>query len=200
MNKPVLTFFSFFIAFLAFQSALQAQISASGVQNRMNTWMKATNEADWNTIMDMTYDKIFEQVPKEQMLGMFEQMKAMGMEVSLNKFELKEMGDPIQDGGNTFLILTIASIENIELTGTQFQTEQVVNMMKQQFNTTYGEENVEYTKESNSFKLIGTKTLVAVAPDGSSAWKFMEYNKGNPMQMQMAKNLLPENVLKAVEE
>lgn len=190
---------SFLTLFLGINT-LTAQVDKASIEKRLEAWFDATNSGQWGTLLDMTYDKLFEQVPRQQMEQVFDQMKAMGMEMSVDKYEVNNIGTAIDNENTNFVIVGLSTTENIKLTGSQFQGDQVISMMKQQFAATYGEGNVEYTKEDNSFKLTGNKTLVAIAPNGSTEWKFMEYNKANPMQAQMVKNILPENVLSELEK
>lgn len=200
MKKTALTIITCFFLSVAIQTQSYSQTAMDQIQDRMDLWFEATNNAHWDTILNMTYEKIFEMLPKEQMIKVFDQMKSMGMSATLDKFQASELSEPIMEKDTVYYIVKAATIENIIMSGPQFQTEQVVTAMTQQFNSIYGEENVEYQKEQNTFKLTGNKTLIAVAPKESTEWKFLEYDSKNPMQDQMLKNIFPESVLTALKQ
>lgn len=200
MKKALVLFFaSVFVVSISFESA-NAQKYEKSINKRMDQFFEAINSADWAGVVDMTYDKIFTMVTKEQMMQTFQQMDAMGMELKSVERKVETMSEPIVAEEKNFVVIAFASTETMKMTNEQYSSAQMVSSMKQQFNTIYGADNVSYDDSASTFTLTGDKVICAIAEKGSKDWQFMEYNSKNPMQKQMASNLLPASVIEKLDE
>ncbi len=193
MKKQVLLVASLFFILSAGIPTLSAQEAA--IKSRLSTYIEATNAGNWDTVLDMVYEKLFDQVPKDQMKQAFSQMSAMGMKMEVQDYTIAKMSDKMQEDGADFVIVEYDAQEKLMLTGPQFSNEAVIEQMKGQFNSIYGADKVSYDKETNTFSLKGQKTMLAVSKDGSDEWKFIEYNTTNPMQAQLFQQIVPEKIL-----
>lgn len=193
MKKHALLFAALLLFIGTGFQTLNAQEAA--IKNRLKTYLDATNAGEWDKVLDMVYDKLFETVPRDQMKQMFSQMSSMGLKMEIKDYTVSKMSETMKEDGNTFVIVHYDAQEKLTLNGPQFSNEQVISQMKSQFNTMYGEGNVTYDKESNSFELKGQKTMLAVNASDADEWKFIEYNVSNPMQAQLFQQIVPEKVL-----
>jgi hypothetical protein len=198
MKKQVLLFSTLLLLLLTGFQSLNAQEAT--IKSRLGDYIEATNTGNWDKVLDMVYDKLFETVPKEQMKQMFSQMGAMGLKMEVKEYTIANMSEKMSEEGTDFVIVEYNADENLTLSGPQFSNDAVIQQMQAQFKTLYGEDNVTYDKESNSFALQGTKIMVAAAKSGSEEWKFIEYNVTNPMQAQMLEQIIPANVISKLKE
>jgi hypothetical protein len=198
MKIQVLLFSSLLIFLLAGIQQLSAQEAA--IKSRLKTYINATNAEEWDKVLDMVYDKLFETVPKEQMKQLFSQMSTMGLKMEVKEYTIASLSETMKDEGTDFVIVQYNAHEKLTMTGPQFSNEMVIQQMQSQFTTMYGEGNVTYDKESNSFTLQGVKTMLAATASGSSDWKFIEYNVSNPMQAQLFEQIIPANVITKLKE
>ncbi len=193
MKKTAILFASLFLFLGAGISKLQAQESA--IKSRLNTYIEATNAGEWDTVLDMVYDKLFETVPRDQMKQLFSQMSTMGLKMEVKEYKISKLSETMKEDGTDFVIVNYDADEKLTLSGPQFTNEMVIEQMKTQFTTMYGEGNVTYDKEGNFFALKGQKTMLAVNAGGSDEWKFIEYNVSNPQQAQLFEQIIPANVI-----
>ncbi len=198
MKKPVLLFSTLLLFFMANFQHLNAQEAA--IKSRLGEYIEATNSENWDKVLDMVYDKLFETVPKEQMKQLFSQMGTMGLKMEVKEYTIANMSDKMTEEGTDFVIVQYNAHEKLTLNGPQFSNEAVIQQMQTQFKTMYGEDNVTYDKENNAFTLKGTKTMVAATKGGAQDWKFIEYNVTNPMQAQMFEQIIPANVITKLKE
>ena len=63
MKKQVLLFSSLIIFLLTGIQQISAQDAA--INSRLKTYIDATNAEEWDKVLDMVYDKLFETVPKD---------------------------------------------------------------------------------------------------------------------------------------
>ncbi|MEL7121570.1 MAG: hypothetical protein AAFO07_19135 [Bacteroidota bacterium] len=193
MNKSTLLF-ALFLLLSAF--TLSAQ-NTDVIDDTLEKYIKATNEKDWNAALDLVYEKLFTLAPKEQMLAMFQQMDAMGMSIKMTDYSITNKSEPIEADSSQFVIVNYDSREKLTLNNEAFSGDEMINMMKQQFVMTYGEDGVSWDKESKTFDLKGKKTMLAISKDGEN-WKFIEYKNTDPNQKMIFSQIIPAEVIEAL--
>ena len=109
--------------------ALSAQ-NTDIIDSSLDKYIQASNDKDWNTVMDMVYEKLFTIAPKEQMLAMFQQMDAMGMSIQMLEFKVTNKSEPIEADSSQFVIVNYDSREKLTLNNEAFSGDEMINMMK----------------------------------------------------------------------
>jgi len=166
------------------------------INERIALFFDATAKKDWMGVLNLTYDSLFNLVPKEQMLLLFQQMEAEGMEINMGKFEVVDFIGQVDTEDQHFVNINYEMELGMKFSGPSFSDENVLNYMKTSFETTYGAENVEYNKEEGSFLIKADKNLYAIAPAKTNEWKFLE---NNAEQQVILVQIIPEAVRKAFE-
>ncbi|NRB48529.1 MAG: hypothetical protein HRU41_12705 [Saprospiraceae bacterium] len=166
------------------------------INERIAQFFDATAKKDWMGVLDLTYDSLFNLVPKEQMAMLFQQMEAEGMEINMGKFEVVDFIGQVDTKDKHFVNINYAMELGMKFSGESFSDENVMNYMKTTFETTYGAENVDYNKEESSFLIKANKNLFAIAPLKTQEWKFLE---NNAEQQVILSQIIPEEVRKSFE-
>ncbi len=166
------------------------------INERIALFFNATAQKDWMGVLDLTYDSLFNLVPKEQMAMLFEQMEAEGMEINMGKFEVVDFIGQVDTKDKHFVNINYAMELGMKFSGPSFSDENVMNYMKTSFETTYGAENVTFNKEEKSFLIKADKNLYAIAPLKTQEWKFLE---NNAEQQMILSQIIPEEVRKSFE-
>lgn len=198
MKKLFLTVF-FLAAVFASTLVAQTKVDESfkqPINERIAQFFDATAKKDWMGVLNLTYDSLFNLVPKEQMVALFQQMEAEGMEINMGSFQVQDFIGQIDADNKHFVNINYAMELGMKFSGPSFSDENVMNYMKTSFETTYGAENVTYNKEEGSFLIKADKNLYAIAPEKTNEWKFLE---NNAEQQVILSQIIPEVVRKAFE-
>lgn len=163
----------------------------AAIQQRLDEYFQATEAKDWNKVVDMVYPKLFTLVKKEDMVRLFADMEGNGMVFQMKDFKVNSISEALAHEGERFALVDYSAGMNIRFTSAAYQDSSMVNVLQASFAATYGEENVRYQKEDNSFDIQAEKTMFAIAPEGSADWAFME---NNPGQEGLLGTLIPEVV------
>jgi len=62
----------------------------------LNSYTEAYNQGDWDTVSSMWNPKLFEIAPKEQLIGVFEMMSQMGMNMKINILGIEKISNIIR--------------------------------------------------------------------------------------------------------
>lgn len=166
------------------------------INERIALFFDATAKKDWMGVLDLTYDSLFNLVPKEQMAMLFQQMEADGMEINMGKFEVVNFIGQVDTEDKHFVNINYAMELGMKFSGPTYSDPNVLDFMKTSFETTYGADNVEYNKEEASFLIKADKNLYAIAPLKTQEWKFLE---NNAEQEVILSQIIPEKVRKSFE-
>lgn len=169
----------------------RGQADAGAIQGRLHEYFKATEAKDWNKVVDMVYPKLFNLVEKEAMVQLFADMEGNGMEFRMKDFQVHKISETVAHEGERFALVGYSAGMNIRFTSAAYQDSSMVSILQASFAATYGDGNVRYNKEDNSFDIQAEKTMFAIAPEGSGEWAFME---NNPGQEGLPGALIPEAV------
>lgn len=169
----------------------RGQADAGAIQGRLHEYFKATEAKDWNKVVDMVYPKLFNLVEKEAMVQLFADMEGNGMEFQMKDFQVHKISETVAHEGERFALVGYSAGMNIRFTSAAYQDSSMVSILQASFAATYGDGNVRYNKEDNSFDIQAEKTMFAIAPEGSGEWAFME---NNPGQEGLLGALIPEAV------
>ena len=161
------------------------------IQQRLDEYFQATEAKEWDKVVDMVYPKLFTLVKKEDMVQLFADMEGNGMVFQMKNFKVNSISETADHEGERFALVDYSAGMNIRFTSAAYQDSSMVSVLQASFAATYGEENVRYKKEDNSFDIQAEKTMFAIAPEGSADWAFME---NNPGQEGLLGTLIPEVV------
>ena len=167
------------------------QGDSTAIQQRLDAYFQATEAKEWGKVVDMVYPKLFTLVKKEDMVQLFADMEGNGMVFQMKDFNVNNISETVAHEGERFALVDYSAGMNIRFTSAAYQDSSMVSILQASFAATYGEDNVHYKKEDNSFDIQAEKTMFAIAPEGNADWAFME---NNPGQEGLLGALIPEAV------
>ena len=178
--------------FAVLAASVQAQDGPrQAIEQRLDTYFEATKAKDWEQAVNLLYPKLFNLVPKEDMIQMFRDMEGNGIAFEMKTFELSQISDTIIYEGEAFALVNYTAMMSISFTSEAYKEASFAESIRQNYASSYGAENVVYHAENNSFDIRTEKALFAIAPLGSDAWAFME---SEPGQKSLLSSMIPEAV------
>ncbi len=157
------------------------------------TMYEASYNMDFDAILDATYPRIFEIVPREQMYDFMDKsfqneqlrIRFVHPTVKMNYSEIKEV-----EAKKVVLITYEASIRMI------FETQLSdfdIKDMEANLKANLPEKTVIYEPNRNAFLISGTDTMIAVADEYTNhQWKYITYDK---VQKPLLIQIIGESVL-----
>jgi hypothetical protein len=156
-------------------------------QNYLTTYADAYNDGDWDYVSSSWYPKLFEVLPKNQLIQQLQQLIDMGFDMSLLNPRLYKISEIVNYEGLQYCRLYYNSLIIIKITGDQFD----VNILEQNFNMMYGKENITYDGVEKKYSIKANQSMIAVLEIDGKEWKYFEYNE---KEKEFLKFLLPEYV------
>lgn len=180
-NKPMKLKLSFFLALLLVQ--LTFSQDAKELKDGAQKVYDATMSLNYDAILDLTYPKLFEIVPREQLRQMIvqtfngnEEMKVKLINVAPNfSFgEIKKI-----DNHSFCLINHNLSMEIIlKVKLTPDEATAMLDLFKEAMET----REVTFDKEKNAFKITKIATMIAIADESTkNQWKYFNRDKKNAL-------------------
>lgn len=170
---------------------LAAQNTRTSIENRVNSYFEATERKDWNAVVDMVYPKLFNIATKEQMVEVFESIESEGMKMDMKNFSIQKISDVITHEGEKFATVDYDMLMSIQFTSVEYRDSSVQEMIKASFDGLYGAENVNYDPAAFSFDISASRTMFAIANEGTMDWYFIE---NDPSQKELTEMLVPAAV------
>lgn len=166
---------------LALPLATSAQDLAS-LKTETQKMIDVSMKVDVDAILDMTYPKIFDIAPREQMKIFITQAFTPNEQFSMKLLPVApnlEYGPVKKIGEHTFSLVHYDMGLEMAFKQDLGDPELVKNMMKEQM----GAAKVEYDKEKNAFVIAKRSLLIAVADAATqNQWKFINYeNSGEQL-------------------
>lgn len=182
-----------FVSFLT-----RAQNAATDqIQTRIDDYFQATVDHNWEKVVDMLYPKIFDIVSREEMISVFTNLEQDGMVIQMKDFSVKRISGVIEHQGEQFARIDYAANMSIQMIGDEYKSDEVVQLLLNSFEGSFGKGKVKHNPEDNSFDIHADKIMFAIADSGSHQWYFIEKNEDQP---EIMNTLLPEIVVSKLAE
>lgn len=190
-------FFKTLVIVLLATVSIQAQSNdhRAIISDSLEVYLQANYDKDYEKIMDMIYPKLFDIVTRENMIAMFEGMSSEGIDFEISNGIIDRISNLVVHEGERFATVDYRMDMMMRFTGIEYKEEATQNMILASFEGQYGPENVE--RKDGAFYIKTDKTMVAIAPEDSESWKFIEKNDQQPALLGM---LIPAEVLEAFKE
>ncbi len=183
--------FLFLLLAAACLTQISAQNTRTSIENRVSGYFKATEQKDWNAVVEMVYPKLFNIASKEQMVEVFQSIEAEGMKMDMKNFNIKNISDVVTHEGEKFATVNYDMKMTIGFTSVEYRDSSVQVMIKNSFESLYGAENVKYNPADFSFDIAASRTMFAIADEGTMDWFFIE---NDASQKELTAMLIPETV------
>ena len=173
-----------------------AQTDRDEIRKNVEVFFKATQQSDYEKLLDYIYPKVFETYPKEELLKNMKKMQTDStFSFSIENSKIENISDLMEVDGIKYALitysykmyLTIAMDKN----DTEEEKELFNKMMLGMYKNMYGEDNVQYDKKSGRFIIISTHEMFAIKDPKYKGWKFLE----KIPEEESLKRFIPEEVL-----
>lgn len=157
----------------------------------------ATKTMDYDKIIDGTYPKVFEMVPKQQMKQILISTFNGNDEMKISLLDIEpdfKFGEIKKIDNQTFCLIDHNFAMELTIKE-KIEDDDEAQMMIDIFKEAMETEKVTFNKEKNSFTITKVSTMIAIFDDATkNTWKFLNKDKENAL----AKNLFSKKVLKAL--
>lgn len=182
--------------FLIFQEAL-TQDHQNSIKPKLDQYFQATQNKDWNGVMDMINPKIFSFAPRELMIQLYSQMESdAGMQMNFTEMEVLDIKKGLELSDTTYVPVDYKMTLVINLNPSRYQDSDVLKSMSAGFEVAYAGQDITFDKEQMSFTIKVKNTLIASSKLNSGTWFFGEYKPTDPI----TKLIFPTELLKKLEQ
>ncbi len=189
--------------YLLFISVLTISFSTAQGQNNIEgafmAYQKLLQESQFEASMQYVHPKLFEVFPKKKMLQVLKTMANNPMINSeIMEAEVLETSEVKEVEGSYYATLKYRTRIKMQLVTKGMQPNKkriLLNQMEKAFIEQFGEENVRFDKENDSFILSPVKDAVAISENGASDWKFIPVEKNQKLMME---KILPKEIAAAL--
>jgi hypothetical protein len=192
--KKIYPFILLFITLVACTSSDkqdQANLSESELRKifmkDMNEYLKLINSGDFDKAFDFIPAKVFEMAPKEQLIGMYEQLEAGGMRMEMDLFKITDISEVATKDNTNYCRFRYKGKITLHVTGEMLEMK---DLLATQFETQY--EGSVSTVLEDRIELDLTQTMFAMSVEGSTDWKYVEYNNSSKAMMD---KVVPSDII-----
>ena len=177
--------FFFILSAVLFTSALRGQASINpAIQTTLNAFIEYSNQQDWDKAFDLLYPKLFTKVPKQDLVDVMMGMEADGMSLQMTNLRITSTSVPMTEGNETFVKVKYQADMDVNIkSGGMYDYPKAVTSITEQFQATYGADNVKWNADNKRFEIIAHKSMMAIQT-GTGAWKLVEINMDQPALME----------------
>lgn len=174
------TLTAFLILLLSFQNVLQAQADKRLVE-RLDSTLMATRNKDLNTILDLTYPKVFDLVDRDQMKAVLSStFDNEQFVIELDSLRILSIDKPFKEGNGEYVKITHSMLMIFKYKDTSNQENiEVERMTANTMAMQYGEDNVKYDEKTRSIRIFTKPEMVGIKDEKSVEWTFINYKKND---------------------
>lgn len=161
---------------------------ADQFESDIKEFIRLSNAADWNSVVDMMHPSMFSSFSKEEMATMLNQMKAMGLETQIELKEISNIDDAIEHDGKTYQKFDYDVKVNLTMSDQLWPQK---DFLVSGFKSSFGAENIKVQEDKKSITMDGVQSMIAIKDNADSEWKYMSFQGAND---SLAKSVLPAAV------
>jgi len=169
---------------------LQAQSTEEIFERDIASFMDGTVSGDFETVLDMTYPKLFDLISRDQMQQMLSSvLNNPEMKMSISVDSIQKIYEPLVEGAETFRRIDYISVMRMNL-GDELWKEK--GAMVEGMQVSMPTANVTIEDATQSLLINQLSSMIAIQAEGSSNWKYLQFQ---PNQLVMLKSLIPESIV-----
>lgn len=187
MKKTITILFFLFTILL---SCGQNQIPKDKFQKDIQTFSEAYSKKDWEKYTSMIYPKLFDILPKQQMIFYLNLFSAMAS-IDMNLMQIDSTSEVIINGNEKFCRVYYSGTTTMKISGKLLL--KAIDTLKVKTEKLYGKENVEYDTAIKQFFINFNQSTIAIADKNTDEWKYIECTINN---QEIIPKIIPVEVLK----
>jgi len=146
---------------------------------------EASNNKNWDAVMDMTYPKLFNLVPKEEFQGVLESMFEIFKDFQTSIISDVRHSYPVIDyEGDKFTKFSY----DTEIIYTFYNLDDLDNSLPG-FIQQFGEDNIETFRNTNSIAVNSEASMLAVLEENVSKWTYLNWDDN------ITEQFIPTNII-----
>ena len=192
--KTLLLLFSFLVS----DFFSHAQMDTALV-NRLNAVLNHTKAKEYDKIMDYTYSKLFEIVPREALIeAMQESFDTDDFTIELDSMKIDTIYPVFIINDTSYVVARHTMLMRMKYsepfdTANSESSKILVTMMEAKFGTG----NVRFDKKANSLNILMKPDIVGIKEKSSGLWTFVNLDENNPAMLRF---LFSSPVIKKIKE
>jgi hypothetical protein len=182
-----------FFVLLLLGSTLQlaAQDHHTSIRYTFATYRQLTLDKDFAGLMDYIYPKLFELVPREQMIATFEALEGEDLSFTFSDLQLLHTSDTYTSADETYALVQYSGNMQLRLRSEAYRNPALQDAMAMQLGKQFGPDNLRYEPEKFIYHIHLEKSMWAITPAGKEDWTFIE---NDPGQAALTGMLIPADV------
>jgi hypothetical protein len=171
----------------------------SSLERRLDIYMKLNDEMKMDSLMDYIYPKLFEYVPRAELVKtMNDGFKSGDRVVEIDSMHVEKIHPLFEMDGATYAKVDYSMVMNMQFRKRVTNAEDSVDqgpLMDTMFAEKYGRENVIFNKELNRLRIRMKSSMVAINDKYAEDWSFVNLSMDSPL----SNKLFSDAVLKKLE-
>jgi hypothetical protein len=166
----------------------------TSLQRRLGEYFVANKQLDFEKLMNYIYPKLFEIVPREQMIELFKSIFGNPqMTVSMDSMSVTGISESFNFKGAEYKKVDYYVGMSLQFKdSTVLKDQDKLADIQERVKTSMSAENIKYVAENNSLAIDLKKIMFAVKDNPRTQWMFVGYE---PQERDMMKTLVPQEVL-----
>ena len=182
------------LAFIVLSSLSTLAQRDTSLQRRLDEYLAANKQLDFERLMNYIHPKLFDIVPREQLIELFKSIfDNPQMTISMDSMFVKGISTSFNFKGAEYKKVDYYVGMSLRFKDSTVLTDQdKLSEIQERVKTSMSAENVKYIAQSNSLAIDAKKIMFAIKDNPHTQWMFVGYE---PQQREMMKTLVPEEVL-----
>lgn len=171
------------LIFLSFSLSISLANDKEELESTLLDYFNHIKNQEYLQSLDYVYPKLFENIPKEEMLVSLEQMNAdSNLQVKMYNPEIQQINEIIEIDGVKYALIDYSfSMSMFFLNPKDQNLEEANNPMMfsyQMFVARHGEENVTLNEEQHSIDMNLIQKMFGIKDPNYQGWKFLQNEPG----------------------
>lgn len=177
--------FLFVLSAVLFSFVLKGQaVINPAIQTKLDAFIKYSNQKDWDKAFDLLYPKLFTKVAKQDLIDLMMGMESDGLSINMSNMRITSTSAPVQENNETFVRVGYTADLSVNVRpGGLYDAPKAIQAIEEQFNATYGDDNVKLDQDNKQFQIKATKAMIAIEV-AKDDWKLVEINMDQPEIME----------------
>jgi hypothetical protein len=166
----------------------------TSLQRRLDEYLAANKQLDFEKLMNYIHPKLFEIVPREQMIELFKSVfDNPQMTISMDSMSVTGISKSFNFNGAEYKKVDYYLGMSLRFKdSTLLKDQDKISQIQEGVKTSMSADNVKYISENNSLAIDAKKLMFAIKDNPHTQWMFVGYE---PQQREIMKTLIPEEVL-----
>ncbi|HEV7779762.1 MAG TPA: hypothetical protein VGO58_00770 [Chitinophagaceae bacterium] len=158
------------------------ETTGTSLEQRLSYFMKANDNMDIEKVLDYTYPKLFEIVPRAQLLQfMKDGFNNKEVKVEMDSLTVDKVYPVFEEGKGNYakVIYSMVMIMTFTKDSAQGNSDETNEMIRATMAEKYGENNVNLDKATGVLRIRQTSPMIAAKDEHSKEWTFVNLKEGD---------------------